>query len=121
MQNVRYNDELVAVATHDGGVLLGHLAEQDKGHPDRRFVTCMLRYANASLQGRLQEPYTDDSAERYARTQLMPDAAFDQRHLDRDHELADHFGVPVDQILMKRDDMVRSWDRPTVLPAARGA
>lgn len=114
-QPVRLNDELVAIATVDGGVLVGRFAELDPTDPARRFVTVMLRYALASLRGELQEDYADSRAELFARTHLMPDTDFDGRCLETDDELAARFGVPVAQVVEKHGDLVTWWDRPPAL------
>jgi hypothetical protein len=112
MQTIRDGNGVIGYATHDGGVLVGALVALEEDHPRRRFAVAMLRYGNAVVAGEIDEAYRDDRAALFARTLLMPDGDFDALHLERDYVLAECFNVPLDQVALKRNDLVTWWDRP---------
>jgi len=71
----------------------------------KRFVFAMGLYAIDVARGVLPAPYDDARAQYFARTFLIEDDAFRRCAHHSDVELADRFGVPVDQIAAKRADV----------------
>jgi hypothetical protein len=73
--------------------------------PVRRFVYAMAVCARDVDQGELPGPYADELAEAYARAFLMPDDEFASAAGEPDEALAARFGVPLEQIALKRADL----------------
>jgi hypothetical protein len=71
----------------------------------KRFVFAMGLYAIDVARGRLPAPYDDARAHYFARTFLIDDDDFRRCEDRSDVELADRFGVPVAQIVNKREDL----------------
>jgi hypothetical protein len=115
MLPIHHHGQMVAIATTDGGVLLERMLVLEPDHPYRRFAQAMLLYGAAVLAGEVDERYTDARAELFARTLLIPDEEFDAGHLDHDYRLAQRFNVPLEQVALKRNDLVTWWDRPTLI------
>jgi hypothetical protein len=67
----------------------------------------MAAFAERVRRGEVSGPYTDARAELYARCALIDDDEFARRDSAdvADESLADHFGVPVEQIAAKRADL----------------
>ncbi len=66
----------------------------------------MGAYSHLLDTGELPGPYRDEHAELFARCALVDEAEF-ERLIDRpDGELAEHFGVPVAQVGLKRGGLV---------------
>jgi hypothetical protein len=107
----------VTIVTYDGAVvatvgarrfyLAGPLRELESDEPRVMFVCVMASYA---LQLRHEPdlgPYTDERAERFARCVLIEDDEFSMLDANGlgDALLAGHFGVPLEQVQKKRDDI----------------
>lgn len=56
------------------------------------------------LDGSIDGPYTDHAAARWARQHLLPAEEFFCWARYPDDELAGHFGVPIDQVTLRRSD-----------------
>lgn len=106
MYTVVRKETVIGFATHDGAVLIAPFLGLRPDHPERRFALAMLRYGNAVAAGELDEPYCDKRAELFARSLLINDDAFRAIRRERNDVLAQHFNVPVDQIQLKREDLV---------------
>lgn len=119
MLPVRYKSRIVGYAVPGGGVLIGGMMNRRDHDPDRRVVMAMIRFGAATLSGESDEGYSHDRAELYARAVLMSDAAFDARQIEGDDALAAIFNVPVDQVRLKRDDLVTGRTPPRVIAITR--
>jgi Zn-dependent peptidase ImmA (M78 family) len=106
VQPVTYQARLVAGVGTDEIVLAPAIAELEDDHPRRRFVLamCML----ASDKARSETPYDDRSAEHFARTLLMPEAAWRSAAGYSHAELAEAFNVPLDQVARRRAELARA-------------
>jgi hypothetical protein len=62
---------------------------------------------DAAEQLRTGRRYSDHAAERWARTLLMPTAAWQQAAGHNNVELAEAFNVPVDQVVQRRRELAR--------------
>ena len=79
----------------------------DSADPLAGFVSAMALYALAVRQRAAPGPYTDARAELFARLALIDDDQFEMLDANgvSDELLAGHFGVPVEQIERKRQDL----------------
>jgi hypothetical protein len=104
-----YNGEIVATVGARRVYLTGSVLEVEDADPLVLFVSLMGAYALHLRQEPEFGPYSDESAERFARCVLIDDAEF--RMLDAngfdDELVAGHFDVPVEQVAKKRDDIER--------------
>jgi hypothetical protein len=104
-----YEGEIVATVGARRIYLAGAARELDDADPRLFFVSLMGAYALHLRDEPGLGPYTDERAERFARCVLIDDGEFrmlDANELD-DRLLAGHFGVPVEQVAKKRDDLQR--------------
>ena len=102
-----YRGEIVASAGATRVYLAPRIADLDDGDALAGFVRFMGAYALGVRDGSAPGPYTDERAERFARLVLIDDEQFgmlDANDLP-DEMIAGHFGVPVEQIAAKRDDL----------------
>ena len=67
-----YQGETVALAAHARFWLAAHIEALPVGHRDKRHVCFMALYARDVLTGELPGPYSDEDADRFARS-LEPD------------------------------------------------
>jgi hypothetical protein len=105
VQAITYQGRLVAgVAAHEI-VLAPSIAELESDHPRRRFVLAVCM--DAAEQLRTSRRYSDQAAERLARTLLMPTAAWQRAAGHSNAELAEAFNVPLDQVVQRRRDLAR--------------
>jgi hypothetical protein len=96
---------LDATVTADEAVLSPHLAVLEPDHPYRRWMACLVVFAQHVLASRIDGAYSLQRAELFARHALLPDDEFCQfLHLP-DALLAEHFNVPLPQIAEKREDL----------------
>ena len=106
MQPVRYQGRVVALATRRGIFWSDRLEALEPDHPRRRFVREMCEFWRQVQLG-LPLPYTDDNAQLFARTRLMPDELFDLLDDRDDVELAELFNVPLEEVAPGRRDVDR--------------
>jgi hypothetical protein len=130
MTLVTYRGRPVAMAGRARFYLAPHIDQRPDGDPVKTFVCYLALYARDVLTGQLPgEPrrYLPARAERYARECLLPPHAFEAlAHHSDDTELAQHFGVPREQITQRRTDLAlpvarrgpARWRRPSCHPAA---
>jgi len=76
-----------------------------RGHPLRRFVVAMCMYAHDVRRGLVPGPYTDQRAELYARCLLLPDRAAAAGADLSDKQLAEAWGMPLEQVRAKRCEL----------------
>ena len=109
LQTVTFRGRLAAAASPDRYFLNAHVEALEDDHPDRLFVSFMCCYARDVMDGLLPGPYSDELAELYARHVLVPDEDFVfHQHLG-DADLAERYGLPLDQVHSKRTDITRSF------------
>ena len=114
---IRYDGEVLGFATATRVRYTAALERRAELEPLntrwlRRFVFAMGLYAIEVGHGRLPSPYDDDRAQYFARTFLIDDDAFRRCAERSDVELADRFGVPLAQIVLKRLDLAGEPGRP---------
>jgi hypothetical protein len=104
---ITYRGTVVAVA----GATRFHLAPWvetlGRRDPLRAIVALMCVFAERVHAGELRGPYSDQRAELYARSALIDDAEFTRSTGEglEDHQLAERFNVPPEQIDAKRHDV----------------
>ncbi len=76
-----------------------------RGHPLRRFVAAMCMYAHDVRHGLVPGPYSDARAELYARCLLLPDRAAAAGADLSDKQLAEAWGMPLEQVRAKRCEL----------------
>jgi len=108
MRPIRYADRTVALCAGDDVLLAPEIAALEPDHPTRRFVSLLCVFsaevdAGAAPDGVCR--YSPGAAERYARRALMPDELFCPLAQSPDHELAEAFAAPLEQIAKKRRDL----------------
>lgn len=109
MRAISYRGELVAIATRARVYLAPAVSALGRGDPKLRFVAAMCLYSRDVDQGHVPRPYRDEDAELYARCLFLPDDRFVAPAHEDDCDLADRFGVPVEQIAAKRRDIEPMW------------
>jgi hypothetical protein len=108
MTLITYRGRAAAMAGRERFTLSPHIAQRPDGDPIKRFVCFLALYARDVLSGQLPaEPrhYLPARAERYARACLLPEREFRARANCPDHELAAHFGVPLEQVATRRAEL----------------
>ena len=105
MQPVTYRGQLVAGVGIEEICLSPTIGELEQDHPRRRFVLAMC--LPASEQVRAERRYQDAVAERFARTLLMPEAAWKPAAGYSNVELAEAFNVPLEQVAQRRTELAR--------------
>jgi hypothetical protein len=101
---ISHRGELVAVATRSRVYLAPRIDALRLGDPELRFVAAMCLYSRDVDEGQVPGPFTNGNAELYARCVLVPDDEFDCHAREPDGELAERFGVPLEQVATKRRD-----------------
>ncbi len=102
---VTYQGQPAAVVTPQRIHLAPPFEALPVGDPVLRFVAFMALYARDVETGEQPGPYTNDRAELFARCALIDPAEL-WTHSDRaDTELAEHFGVPVKQVALRRAEL----------------
>jgi hypothetical protein len=104
---VVYNGEIVATVGARRFYLAGAIRELDDADPLVLFASLMAGYALQLRDEPDLGPYSDERAERFARCVLMGDEEFAMLDANAlgDRLLAGHFGVPIEQVEKKRDDI----------------
>ena len=108
MRPIGYANRTVALCAGDDVLLAPEIAALEPDHPTRRFVSMLCVFSAEVDAGAAPDGvcgYSPGAAERYARGELMPDALFRPLAHRPDHELAEAFGAPLEQIAKKRRDM----------------
>jgi hypothetical protein len=108
MTLITYRRRAVAIASPERFYLAPHIAQRPNGDPLKRFVCFIALHARDVLTGQLPgEPhhYLPHRGERYAREALIPPHEFAALAHRPDHELAEHIGVPLEQIAHRRADI----------------
>jgi hypothetical protein len=111
MTLITYRGRAVALAGRERFYLAPHIAQRRDADPLKTFVCYLAAYAHDVMTGQLPgEPrcYLPARAERYARECLLPPRAFRARAERSDRELAERFGVPLEQIAARRADLAAS-------------
>jgi len=109
MTLITYQARVVAEARRDRFTLAPDIAQRPHGDPVKRFVCFLALYARDVLSGELpDEPrrYVPARAELYARACLLPESDFRARAHRPDHELAELFRVPVEEIPARRIELL---------------
>lgn len=120
MRQISYANRTVAFCEGDDVLLVTQVAALEPEHPKRRFVSMLCIYS-AEIDARAADDeaggFSAAEAERYARTELMPDQLFEALACRPDHELAEAFVVPLEQINKKRQDLAEAaWFSLARLP-----
>ena len=104
---LRYRGEVLGFAGATRFYLVPHIERLPEDHPLVRMACLMALFAKQIHDGELDGRYTDARAELYARCALIPDEEFARLETEGwdDEVLAEHFGVPVEQIAAKRYDV----------------
>lgn len=108
MRAIRYANSTVALCDGDDVLVAPQVAALEVDHPTRRFVSMLCIYSaelDARAAGGDAGGFSPAEAERYARSELMPDDLFEELALRPEHELAEDFVVPLEQITEKRRDL----------------
>jgi hypothetical protein len=109
MPLITYQGQPVAMAGPRRAFIVPIIANRPDHDPLRQFVCHLILYAREARAGRLAgEPnrYLPDRAERYVRALLIPAALFHHVRELPDHQLAESFGVPIEQIAERRGELL---------------
>ena len=106
MRVIFYDDRPAAIA-HDGRVVFcTQIDVLEPEHPVRRFVSALCIWSLDVDAGKLAMPWDQLLLEVYARALLMPAELFEPRDGKLpDHALAADFGVPLEQVELRREDL----------------
>jgi hypothetical protein len=108
LEPVLYRDQLVALVGPERFHLIAPwLQDQPGDDPDVRFVLFMCQFREQVERGALPGPFSSERAELWARCVLIDPAQLRARWNRSDAALAEHFGVPVDQVAAAREDLRR--------------
>ncbi len=104
---LRYRGELLGFAAATRFYLIPQVEQLPDDHPLVRMATLMALFAKQIRDGEVEGPYTDARAELYCRCALIPDEEFAEVDTGdfTDEVLAGHFGVPTEQVALKREDV----------------
>jgi hypothetical protein len=73
---IQYEGQIAAIATARRAYLAPEIERLPDGHPDKRFVACMVLYAMEVQRGQLPGPFRQDEAEAFAlAATTMPEVA----------------------------------------------
>ena len=108
MTLISYRGEIVASTGGTRFYFSPRLEGLDTDDPLVRFVSVMVAFCFAVDDGTARGPYTDERAERFARLMLINDEEFRSLDAERfdDVLIAGHFGVPVEQVVEMRHDLL---------------
>ncbi len=115
---ILYFDNQVVGATDGELVVFSQAIDVlEPDHPRWRFVAMLAVYATEIAEGHYPGPYRTVDAHDFARCMLMPADEFLARARWDDHELAEHFAVPINQVAIHRGEMVacrgeHGWRHP---------
>ncbi len=105
MQLLSYDGAAVAVAGATRVWLAPAIDDLPCGDPLKRFVAAMCLYALDVRLELVPGPYSDQRAELYARCLLLSDRAIAAAAALSDAELAERFGVALEQARAKRGEL----------------
>ena len=102
-----YEGEIVASVGATRVYFVPPIDTLESGDPLLRIVSLMAAYALEVRHGSAPGPYSHAQAEVFARYALIDDDQFEMLDANgmSDELLAGHFGVPVEQIERKRQDL----------------
>jgi hypothetical protein len=109
MTLITYQGRAVAIAAVDRFSLAVHIDRLPDRHSLKTFVCFLVLYARDVHTGELpgdSSHYEPADGERYARAALIPAREFRALAHRPDRDLAERFGVPVEQIARRRRDLV---------------
>ena len=115
MTLITYRGRAAAMAGRERFTLAPHIAQRPDGDPLKRFVCFLALYARDVLRRELPgEPphYLPARPERYARACLLPEREVRARAHRPDHELAEVFGVPLEQVTTRRAELAAGAPAP---------
>lgn len=98
MQQISYGGQAAAMAGRERFWLVGELAELPAEDPVRVWVSWLCVYAREMLNGLQPGPWDQARAERFAREVLLPEEEFLALAHRPEQEIADTFGVPLEQV-----------------------
>jgi hypothetical protein len=105
---IRYADRTVALCAGDDVLLAPEIPALEPDHPTRRFVLMLCVFSAEVDAGAAPDGvrgYSPAAAEHYPRRELMPNELFCRLAHRPDHELAEAFAAPLEQIAKKRRDL----------------
>lgn len=103
---ILYNGRAAALTDDDQVVLAEHVDVFERDHPLRRFISAVCVFSCETDAGNVRGGWDPARAERWARALLMPTELFAPlADLLEDHELAEHFAVPLEQVRGRREDL----------------
>lgn len=105
MTAIRYQGRLVAIVDRGAVRFAPAIGVLERDHPRRRFVGLLALYADQVDQGAFPAPYCDRRAEAWARAVVMPADEFDPVEELPDHEVAEYFAAPLDQVVRRRAEL----------------
>ena len=106
MRAIFYDRQLAALAEGDRVILASHVDALEREHPRRRFIAALCVWSCEADAGNAALGRGPAAPEVYARALLMPAGLFDPLDLElADHELAELFNVPLEQVEARREDL----------------
>lgn len=105
MHVVTYRDRPAAYIADGSARLAPSIEALELDHPIRRWATCLGYFALSVDDGSIPGEYTAGRAGHFARCALIPQDSFLALDDHDDAILAEHFGVPLEQIAERRFDM----------------
>ncbi len=105
MRLVHYRDAPVALVTADHARLVPWVEQLDKCDPVRCFICALCLFAMEHESGALAGRFSQQRAERSARGALMPADEFAPLADIADADLAELFGVPPEQVGLRREEL----------------
>ena len=107
MRAIFYDGRTAAYTDCDQVVLSDRVAVLERDHPLRRFISAVCVFSCEADAGNVPGGWNSAGAELYARALLMPTELFDPLDLKLfDHELAELFSVPLEQVEARREDLL---------------
>ncbi len=116
MLTVIYRGRPIVHITGGHAHLTAAIAALEGDHPMRRWAMCLGYFALSVSDGTIRNAYTHARAEHFARCALIPEATFLAVQAYGDAVLAEHFGVPLEQIDERRRDLAALRARPAGPP-----
>ena len=106
MRAIFYDGRAAAYTDCDQVVLSDRVAVLERDHPLRRFISAVCVFSCEADAGYVPGGWSSASAELYARALLMPTELFyPHERVLADHQLAEHFAVPLEQVRARRGDL----------------
>ena len=107
MRAIYYDGRLAAWADGDRVTFPADIDVLERDHPLRRFVSAVCVWSCETDTRNVPVAWDPGAAEVYARALLMPTELFDPLDLKLfDHELAELFSVPLEQVELRREDLL---------------